>query len=1312
MKMPGAAVLFLLVAAVVVRAASMTIDSLSGPVTQNEINSFKSYMATQIPPPTPWGAFNGTNGDHNEWADGAGGNNLEAMGLMYEISGDITILTNMIGWADYCTSQRNDLMSAANGGQRVMWTGNIDKVWVPNETNSTSAGYAGGENGDTKAHLAYCALLILQNPSIWNLTVPDGDPYGYGVTYFQRATNYVAKCDEGNIEYDLKYFLTSNNLIRNPSNWPSGYHTMEANNIQMMLDGSWERLAQCHEILGDNPALLARYDAAVNGSANECLSGMENSYLANGITVYKWYYYPPTAPQAAGDNPIENVGHAAYDMVGMFREFNRGLNGEVNPYGFPRAGMIPFGNSLIYVMNVATNTFSGNVDGSGTTQNYMQAQWLLLGDWNPVAYNVIATADFASGRYASTTLMDATILWMKNRRYLEFSVSATPAAQAVNASAGTSFTVPVAPLGGFTNVVNLTVSGLPANSSAAFSSPAVNLAAINSVTTNTTLSISTSNSTPTGTYTLKIIGTSGSVSHTNTVNLTVGNFGISASPASQTVFTGASNVNYTVTLATNTGFTGVVNFGVSGLPANTSASFNPSSLDNAGSATLAVTTSNNTPVGNYALTIAGTNGNSVASTTVGLVIQNGASGILIWNGGSATDNNWGDADNWGGSSIVPNDVLIFGGTARLNNTNDTTAGTIYSNIVFNAGAGAFTLNGNPITLVSGVTNNSSAAQTVGVGINFANTISFNDGGSGIVLAGGLTNTFSGTGGVPMMLSGTGTIKNLLNSSSGGTNMIAMNNASANWTLADNDASTPITVPWILALTNGTFNFGDANNAPTLTLSGTQGAPLDNQLGMVGGGTAMFNMNNGTLTTSVRINTATMANATGIINQTGGTLNIGNQFQGANGGGAGEISIVNVSGGTMNINGGGGVFYVASRGTGTLTVSGTGAVNCGKLDISRNAAGNTVSSAGTVNLDGGTLSVTSVTNISANFQTGGSPTATFNFNGGTLVAKSGAASIFFQGSTTTPVTPIQTFVKSGGAIIDDGGNAINVGEPLQHDATLGSNPDGGLTKLDTGTLTLTATSTYTGDTIVNAGALMLSGIGSINSSANIIVAAGATLDASERSDDTLAVDNGQTLSSNGTVKGNVIVGNGATLALGNYIGLLTFNNNLTLNGGSTTKMELDKTLATNDVIQVAGTLTYGGTLMLTNLSGTLANGDSFKLFNAAGCSGVFTNITPAIPAVNLVWDTNNLSSGILSIVSSPTPPPHFASIVANGNNFVFSGTSGVPNWPYYVLASTNVSLPLVDWTTIATNEFDGNGHFSFTNPVDTNNLQQFYLLRLQ
>ena len=61
--------------------------------------------------------------------------------------------------------------------------------------------------------------------------------------------------------------------------------------------------------------------------------------------------------------------------------------------------------------------------------------------------------------------------------------------------------------------------------------------------------------------------------------------------------------------------------------------------------------------------------------------------------------------------------------------------------------------------------------------------------------------------------------------------------------------------------------------------------------------------------------------------------------------------------------------------------------------------------------------------------------------------------------------------------------------------------------------------------------------------------------------------------------------------------------------------------------------------------------------------------------------------------------------------VLSGTGGAPNGTYYVLTSTNVALPLVNWTRVTTNLFDGTGGFSATNVVDLNVPQQFFLLQL-
>ena len=308
---------------------------------------------------------------------------------------------------------------------------------------------------------------------------------------------------------------------------------------------------------------------------------------------------------------------------------------------------------------------------------------------------------------------------------------------------------------------------------------------------------------------------------------------------------------------------------------------------------------------------------------------------------------------------------------------------------------------------------------------------------------------------------------------------------------------------------------------------------------------------------------------------------------------------------------------------------------------------------------------------------------------------------FFTATATPVTPITTIVQEGGAIIDDGGQSISVLEPLQHDSSLGGDLDGGLTKLDTGTLTLTAVSTYNGDTVVSGGTLALSGAASISDSDSITVASGATLDASVSTGSTLNLAGGQTLTGSGAVNGNIIIANGATLAPGGSLSTLTFNNNLTLNGGSTTVFEVSKSPATNDFAQVAGTFALGGTIVITNVGATpYAAGDSFTLFSAAGYSGAFTNIQPVIPDVNLAWNTNGLGTGVLSIVSAPTPPPGISSISFDGTNVMLSATNGPADWACNILNSTNVSLPLAQWQCIATNNFDQNGNLNCTNPPAT------------
>jgi hypothetical protein len=200
----------------------------------------------------------------------------------------------------------------------------------------------------------------------------------------------------------------------------------------------------------------------------------------------------------------------------------------------------------------------------------------------------------------------------------DFSISASPASRTVLQGNSTTYTVTVGASGGFSGTVTLSASGLPSGASASFNPATITTSG------SSTMSVTTSASTPPGTYTLTITGTSGSLTHSTTVTLVVTgptpDFLITASPLTRTV-TRPANTTYTVTVTPVNGFSGTVSFSVSGLPARTSASFNPASVTGSGTSTLTVDTRNRTPRGTYVLTIRGTSGSLVHTTAVTLIVQ-------------------------------------------------------------------------------------------------------------------------------------------------------------------------------------------------------------------------------------------------------------------------------------------------------------------------------------------------------------------------------------------------------------------------------------------------------------------------------------------------------------------------------------------------------------------------------------------------------------------------------------------------------------------------------------------------------------------
>lgn len=397
---------------------------------------------------------------------------------------------------------------------------------------------------------------------------------------------------------------------------------------------------------------------------------------------------------------------------------------------------------------------------------------------------------------------------------------------------------------------------------------------------------------------------------------------------------------------------------------------------------------------------------------------------------------------------------------------------------------------------------------------------------------------------------------------------------------------------------------------------------------------------------------------------------------------GASSFVNVEGGAVT-NGGtasGSIVTLGSAGSGTLTVD-SGTVSSVSTSGGLRLAANPGAS-GTVNLNGGTMSVPIVFKGTNN----NTATATFNFNGGTLRANTNNTS-FMTGLDAANVL-------TNGAVIDDGGNAITIGQSLLS----GSSPDGGLTKLGAGIVTLSATNTYTGTTTISNGTLALTTSGAVIDSRIIEIAGGATFDVSAVSPWDLEAN--QTLTGSGTVNGSMQA-NGTVWP----VGTLTFNDALTVNGNLV--FTLNKSMAqSNAFVAVNGTLdnTGTGTLTVTNLGPALAVGDKFTLFSQSMPNGQNLTIVPP----SGVTFTNNLNvDGSISVLTAPFTT---ASNPTNITLFVSGKTLNL-SWPEdhigWIMQSNGLSLLNTnDWFDIP-NSQNGTNLIITINPA-LNNV--FYRLR--
>jgi hypothetical protein len=184
--------------------------------------------------------------------------------------------------------------------------------------------------------------------------------------------------------------------------------------------------------------------------------------------------------------------------------------------------------------------------------------------------------------------------------------------------------------------------------------------------------------------------------------------------------------------------------------------------------------------------------------------------------------------------------------------------------------------------------------------------------------------------------------------------------------------------------------------------------------------------------------------------------------------------------------------------------------------------------------------------------------------------------------------------------------------------------------------------------------------------------------------TLAVN--QTLSGIGGINGGLIAPVGSTVMPGTpaSVGTLTVTNDVTLSGNLL--VGLNRPGSSSRLVSATGTITYGGTLSLTNIGPTLHVGDTFQLFPSAVTA--FTGINlPTTDASGFLytWQNNVANDGSVKVLTVTSP------VSTNPTNIVFTltGNSLALSWPTNYLgwrlqAQTNAPGAGVqtNWFTVA------------------------------
>jgi hypothetical protein len=146
------------------------------------------------------------------------------------------------------------------------------------------------------------------------------------------------------------------------------------------------------------------------------------------------------------------------------------------------------------------------------------------------------------------------------------------------------------------------------------------------------------------------------------------------------------------------------------------------------------------------------------------------------------------------------------------------------------------------------------------------------------------------------------------------------------------------------------------------------------------------------------------------------------------------------------------------------------------------------------------------------------------------------------------------------------------------------------------------------------------------------------------------------------------------------------------------------------LQVAGAATTNGAKV--NIM-DYTNGNNQQWTLVANSSGYYSLIN--IGSGKMMEVSNNSTNNLAPIdqwSSANTTFPLINTASLLGTNIALRGLTGVPGIAYSLLTSTDITVPVSNWTSVATVTFDKNGNFASTNGIAPGSPQQFFRLQLQ